>query len=48
MARISGPRRWHEQRWITDSVVHTDGLEWDLWGSITGSGLDGLPGWDHR
>jgi hypothetical protein len=19
-----------------------------LWGSITGSGLDGLPGWDHR
>jgi putative transposase len=20
----------------------------DLWGSITGSGLDGLPGWDHR
>jgi putative transposase len=20
----------------------------DLWGSITGSGLGGLPGWDHR
>ena len=20
----------------------------NLWGSITGSGLDGLPGWDHR
>ena len=19
-----------------------------VWGSITGSGLDGLPGWDHR
>ena len=19
-----------------------------LWGSITGSGLDGRPGWDHR
>ncbi len=29
MTRISGPRRWHEQRWITDSVLRTDGLEWD-------------------
>ena len=19
-----------------------------VWGSITGSGMDGLPGWDHR
>jgi len=24
-----GPRRWREQRWITDSVLRTDGLEWD-------------------
>jgi pimeloyl-ACP methyl ester carboxylesterase len=24
-----GPRRWHEQRWIIDSVLRTDGLEWD-------------------
>jgi len=29
MRRPSGPRRWHEQRWITDSVLRTDGLEWD-------------------
>lgn len=25
----SGPRRWHDQRWIVDSVLRTDGLEWD-------------------
>ncbi|WP_157071413.1 alpha/beta hydrolase family protein [Curtobacterium ammoniigenes] len=25
----SGPRRWHEQRWMIDSVLRTDGLEWD-------------------
>lgn len=25
----SGPRRWHEQRWVIDSVLRTDGLEWD-------------------
>jgi alpha/beta superfamily hydrolase len=29
MTRKPGPRRWHEQRWITDSVLRTDGLEWD-------------------
>ena len=29
MTRQSGPRRWHEQRWIIDSVLRTDGLEWD-------------------
>jgi hypothetical protein len=23
-------------------------LKFGLWGSITGSGLAGLPGWDHR
>jgi len=37
--------------------VHADWDEWNallkttairLWGSITGSGLGGLPGWDHR
>ena len=22
-----GPRRWHEQRWIIDSVLRTDGLD---------------------
>jgi len=27
--RPSGPRRWHEQRWVVDSVLRTDGLEWD-------------------
>jgi esterase/lipase len=29
MAGESGPRRWHEQRWVIDSVLRTDGLEWD-------------------
>jgi pimeloyl-ACP methyl ester carboxylesterase len=29
MALRSGPRRWHEQRWLIDSVLRTDGLEWD-------------------
>ncbi|MDT5150174.1 MAG: hypothetical protein QOI01_1907, partial [Mycobacterium sp.] len=29
MTRPSGPRRWHSQRWLTDSVLRTDGLEWD-------------------
>jgi pimeloyl-ACP methyl ester carboxylesterase len=29
MSHKAGPRRWHEQRWITDSVLRTDGLEWD-------------------
>jgi pimeloyl-ACP methyl ester carboxylesterase len=29
MSSKAGPRRWHEQRWITDSVLRTDGLEWD-------------------
>lgn len=24
-----GPRRWHEQRWLVDSILRTDGLEWD-------------------
>lgn len=25
----SGPRRWHEQRWLVDTAIRTDGLEWD-------------------
>jgi hypothetical protein len=29
MTRPSGPRRWHEQRWLIDSVLRTEGLEWD-------------------
>lgn len=29
MSDTSGPRRWREQRWIIDSVLRTDGLEWD-------------------
>jgi pimeloyl-ACP methyl ester carboxylesterase len=29
MTRPSGPQRWHSQRWLTDSVLRTDGLEWD-------------------
>jgi pimeloyl-ACP methyl ester carboxylesterase len=24
-----GPRRWHEQRWLVDTAIRTDGLEWD-------------------
>ncbi|MDX3849208.1 alpha/beta hydrolase family protein [Streptomyces sp. AK02-01A] len=29
MSGTAGPRRWREQRWIIDSVLRTDGLEWD-------------------
>ncbi len=29
MTDTLGPRRWHEQRWMIDSVLRTDGLEWD-------------------
>jgi fermentation-respiration switch protein FrsA (DUF1100 family) len=25
----NGPRRWHEQRWLVDTAIRTDGLEWD-------------------
>ena len=24
-----GPRRWHEQRWLVNVAIRTDGLEWD-------------------
>ncbi|MBF8185774.1 alpha/beta fold hydrolase [Nonomuraea sp. K274] len=29
MVNKPGPRRWHEQRWLIDSILRTDGLEWD-------------------
>jgi dienelactone hydrolase len=29
MTHPIGPKRWREQRWIIDSVLRTDGLEWD-------------------
>ncbi|MFI7618205.1 alpha/beta hydrolase family protein [Nonomuraea terrae] len=29
MVKKSGPKRWHEQRWLIDSILRTDGLEWD-------------------
>lgn len=29
MVTPPGPRRWHEQRWLIDSILRTDGLEWD-------------------
>lgn len=25
----TGPRRWHDQRWLIDVAIRTDGLEWD-------------------
>lgn len=25
----TGPRRWHDQRWLVDVAIRTDGLEWD-------------------
>lgn len=28
-SKPSGPKRWHEQRWLIDSILRTDGLEWD-------------------
>lgn len=28
-AKLVGPRRWHEQRWLVDTAIRTDGLEWD-------------------
>jgi len=41
-----GPRRWHEQRWIIDSVLRTDGLEWDqprVAYTLRPMGIDGTP-----
>jgi hypothetical protein len=29
MTKKSGPQRWHDQRWVIDFVLRTDGLEWD-------------------
>ncbi|WP_022885454.1 alpha/beta hydrolase family protein [Glaciibacter superstes] len=44
IAKKNGPRRWHEQRWIIDSVLRTDGLEWDqprIAYTLRPMGLDG-------
>lgn len=44
--RKSGPRRWHEQRWVIDSVLRTDGLEWDqprVAYTLRPMGVDGTP-----
>lgn len=41
-----GPRRWHEQRWVIDSVLRTDGLEWDqprVAYTLRPMGIDGTP-----
>lgn len=40
-----GSRRWLEQRWILDSVIRTDGLEWDqprIAYTVRPMGVDGL------
>lgn len=45
MKNLSGPRRWHEQRWILDSVIRTDGLEWDqprVGYTVRPMGVDGI------
>ena len=34
--------------WSSATLRWADRRSLRLWGSITGSGLDGLPGWDHR
>lgn len=26
---VKGPQRWRDQRWLIDSIIRTDGLEWD-------------------
>jgi pimeloyl-ACP methyl ester carboxylesterase len=42
---MTGPRRWHEQRWIVDSVLRTDGLEWDqprVAYTVRPMGVDGI------
>jgi hypothetical protein len=33
---------------VAASDSHAVANQLIMWGSITGSGLDGLPGWDHR
>lgn len=29
VAPAGGPRRWHEQRWLLDETIRSNGLEWD-------------------
>jgi pimeloyl-ACP methyl ester carboxylesterase len=46
ITRTPGPRRWHEQRWVIDSVLRTDGLEWDqprVAYTLRPMGVDGMP-----
>jgi hypothetical protein len=46
MTRFSGPRRWHEQRWLIDSVIRTEGLEWDqprIAYTLRAMGVDATP-----
>ena len=46
MTSRNGPRRWHEQRWLIDSVLRTDGLEWDqprIAYTLRQMGLDAAP-----
>ena len=41
-----GPRRFHEQRWLLDQAIRTDGLEWDqprVAYTVRPMGVDGLP-----
>jgi alpha-beta hydrolase superfamily lysophospholipase len=41
-----GPQRWHEQRWVIDSVLRTDGLEWDqprVAYTLRPMGIDAMP-----
>jgi pimeloyl-ACP methyl ester carboxylesterase len=43
--RKPGSRRWLEQRWILDSVLRTDGLEWDqprVAYTVRPMGVDGI------
>ena len=46
MSVTSGPRRWQEQRWVVDSVLRTDGLEWDqprIAYTVRPMGVDAIP-----
>lgn len=46
MTTKPGPRRWHEQRWVIDSVLRTDGLEWDqprIAYTLRPMGVDAVP-----
>ena len=45
VAPPSGPRRWHDQRWLVDTAIRTDGLEWDqprVAYTVRPMGVDGI------